>query len=866
MSDPLKAYEAKPYRYAEARLLVDELGVSEPVAITLVRRGHRTPDQARSFLAAVESHDPSEFRSMAKVVERVRNAIENGRRITVHGDFDVDGVCSTTILVSTLRNLGAVCDWLIPDRIGDGYGLGSANVKRLAERGTGLLITVDCGITAVDEVREAVGLGIDVVVTDHHQPKDELPDCLILHPVIDGYPFADLCGTAVAWKLSSALRATSGDPAAADTDLDLVALATVADLVPLVGENRSLVKLGLDALRRTRRPGLLALARVAGVNLDAVGEKDLGFRLGPRVNAVGRLYRADAGVELFLTEDPERAAAIAEELDSANRERQFTERDVEAAAEKAFRVLTPAEQEAPAVVVAGAGWHPGVVGIAASRLAEAHWAPTVVISIGEDGSARGSGRSIPGFDLLAALEACSEHLVSFGGHRAAAGLELRADSIAAFRAAFINHACEFFGTDPRTRTEQVDAVVGGTSMGLELAEQIGELGPFGMGNPGVRLLVPSARVTDVKTMGEGKHSRFSLQSGAHRAVGVAFGRSGLPVNDDDSVDIAFRLEVNEWRGSVEPRIVLREIYNLESQVAEGCDAPKHRCECGDGEWWERAGRAATISEESPTGVASSVLPGGQTAVGAAQVRIEAHRGSPSATVAEVVSTGEPVLAVVSDASRRAGLALGAAGLSRFAGGSASIACSRCGVEAINSVLEARDGHLAMVDYAALELAEDRGVGFGHVVLVDPPSSSGELELAEAQTGNGGYVHASWGGPEQRFALQVLADRFDLRPRLGEMYRALRTTGEVSGAALDVLLRGAGPHLRSPETAGALVGVLSELGLVEGAGWADQARTLGAVSSEGTDLEQSAIFRAAEARLGKGRKWLERNRHQQPPQA
>ncbi|HEU4462379.1 MAG TPA: DHH family phosphoesterase, partial [Solirubrobacterales bacterium] len=312
MAAPAPAFVAAPYDYAEARALAESLGVSEPLAVTLVRRGYRTPDEARAFLAADETHPPAAFAAMDVVVGRVREAIAAGRRITVHGDFDVDGVCATALTIATLRELGAECDWFIPDRIGDGYGLSAENVRLLAARGTGLLLTVDCGITSVAEVALAGELGMEAVVTDHHQPAEQLPDCPILHPEVSGYPFKALCGTAVAWKLVSALR---GEEAV--EHLDLVALATVADVVPLIGENRSLVKRGLAEIRRSKRAGMRALTAAAKCEPDRLDEGDLSFRLAPRINAAGRLYRADAGVELFLTEDEKRAEAIAEELSRA---------------------------------------------------------------------------------------------------------------------------------------------------------------------------------------------------------------------------------------------------------------------------------------------------------------------------------------------------------------------------------------------------------------------------------------------------------------------------------------------------------------------------------------------------------------------
>ena len=301
--------------------------------------------------------------------------------------------------------------------------------------------------------------------------------------------------------------------------------------------------------------------------------------MAPRINAAGRLYRADAGVELFLTEDPERAAEIATELSRANGERRATEQEVSTAAEAARRELPEHLRDAPALVVAGEGWHPGVVGIVASRLAERHHRPAIVISLDGEGGGRGSGRSIPGFDLLAGLEACASHLTSFGGHRAAAGLELPADAVDGFREAFCAHAATVLGPDDLVRTVEIDAMIGGAGLGLDLAEELERLAPFGMGNPGVRLLVPSARVEDVRAMGEeGKHSRFSLRSGSHRALGVAFGRSGLGVEEGDPIDAAVRLEVNRWKGSVEPRVVLRELYPHPGQTD-----PDRR----SAEWWQR---------------------------------------------------------------------------------------------------------------------------------------------------------------------------------------------------------------------------------------------------------------------------------------
>lgn len=862
MSSAAPAFLAAPYSYAEARALARELGLSEPVAVTLVRRGYRTPEEARAFLAADEAHSPWAFDSMAEIVELVLGAVEGGPRITVHGDFDVDGVCATTVMVSTLRSLGAEVDWLIPDRIGDGYGLSPENMRRLADRGTGLLLTVDCGVTAVEEVALARELGMEVVVTDHHQAAAELPECPILHPQLSGYPFEHLCGTAVAWKLACALRERAASPGSSaqvgpgdaalssgdQLDLDLVALATVADVVPLVGENRNLVRRGLAEARRVRRPGMRALMAAAKCDPERLDEGDLGFRLAPRINAAGRLYRADAGVELFLTDDERRAEQIAVELSRANSERRATEREVDAAAEACRRALPDELREAPGLVLAGEDWHPGVVGIVASRLVERHHRPVVVISLQADGSGRGSGRSIPGFNLLGALEACSEHLEGFGGHRAAAGLTIRADRVDAFREAFAAHARSLLKPEDLRRTERIDALVGGVGLGLELAEELSQLAPFGMGNPGVRLLVPSARVTDVRPMGEGKHARFSLRSGSHRALGVAFGRASLGVEDEDLLDAAVRLEVNHWNGSVEPRVVLRELYPLEEAEAEGSPVP-HACSEDGAEWWAR------FEAELTSGVPREFAPDREIG-GPARTREICTGGSATTAVAELVSSGAGVLAVCADAARRAALANGAGGLARFNGGAALVACHRCGDDEISQLIGRASAGLALTDYAALERQPQLAAAFEHVVLVDPPrSAADEVRAGSSFEGDGsGYLHLLWSEAEQRFAAAALAEQWATREGVAAIFRALRAAGEARGERLRRALVGEGSHPLCPEAAARRFRVLSELGLVQG----QPSRGEGAVrvvSSEGTELERSAAFRAYSAKNSEAQQYL-----------
>jgi single-stranded-DNA-specific exonuclease len=561
---------------ADVERLCRELGVSGALAQVLVRRGLGEPAGARAFLLAREEHPPAAFEGIGEAVLVIMRHVRSGARITVHGDYDVDGVCSTAVLVRTLRGLGANVDWYLPDRAADGYGLNADTVRRLAARGTGLLVTADCAITAVAEVALAQELGMEVVVTDHHAPRADgaLPSAPIVHPALCGYPCRELCATAVAHKLAQAVwQATVRDGMAAgrsdeplperarrmlEADLDLVALATIADVVPLTGENRALVRRGLRALAGTTKPGLRALMSVAGVDPGKVSERSVAFALAPRLNAAGRLYRADAGLELILTDDRLRAAQIAQELDGANRERRRIEERIRWEAEAQIGALGSRS----AYVLAGEGWHPGVIGIVASRLAERHCAPVVMIAVNSE-TGRGSGRSVEAFDLLAGLGACGGHLLGYGGHRAAAGLEIEAGRIEDFANAFCAHAESVLRPQDAVAVERVDAVVGGDELGMPLAEELQALAPFGRGNPTVSLLVADATFADARPMGEGRHVRFTVRSRGARARAVAFGTGGqLPVRDGEPAEATFTLEVNEWNGVSEPRLVLRRAQPL----------------------------------------------------------------------------------------------------------------------------------------------------------------------------------------------------------------------------------------------------------------------------------------------------------------
>src|SRR5437870_2360570 len=498
MSEGIWTIRPCPHRQASG--LAKELGLSEITASVLVRRGYGDPEVARAFLAGEQPlHDPSLLGDMAVAVERIRAAIAAGQRICVHGDYDVDGICATVLAVLVLRELGAEVEWHLPSRFDEGYGVSGQTLERLAGEGCGLVLTVDCGITAVDEVRRARELGLDVVVTDHHRPGDELPDCPIVATRPSDYPFPELCGTGVVYKLGQALLGVESE--VLRRHLDLVALATIADVVPLVGENRSLAIAGLRTLARTQKLGLRALMKAAHVDPAAVDAGKVGFRLAPRINAAGRLGDPRAALELLLTEAADEARRLADRLEELNRDRQAVEDKILRAAIAQVEEWPEATRRRRAYVAWGEDWHEGVIGIVASRLVERYHRPVVLIAGGE-GMWKGSGRSIPSFDLHGALGECSALLERFGGHRAAAGLSIRPERIEEFAEAFAAQAAGLLTTEDLLPSTVVDAVLPrNAKLTLDLCEELRRLAPFGLANPDVTLLAPACELGELATVG-----------------------------------------------------------------------------------------------------------------------------------------------------------------------------------------------------------------------------------------------------------------------------------------------------------------------------------------------------------------------------
>ncbi|HEU5263557.1 MAG TPA: single-stranded-DNA-specific exonuclease RecJ, partial [Gaiellaceae bacterium] len=463
--------------------------------------------------------------------------------------------------VLLFRELGADVDWHLPSRFEEGYGVSGDTLERLADEGVGLVVTVDCGITAVEEIAAARQRGLDVVVTDHHRPGESLPDCPVVSTRPSSYPFPELCGTGVVHKLGEALLGS--DHPAVRRHLDLVALATIADVVPLVDENRALASAGLRALAGTRRPGLQALMRSAHVDPAAVDSGAVGFRLAPRINAAGRLCRPDVALELVLTEDADEAKRLAAELENLNRERQGVEDRILREATAIVESLPEPKRRRRGYVLWREEWHEGVIGIVASRLVERFHRPVVLVAGSHDGW-KGSGRSVVRFDLHAALGACSQHLERFGGHRAAAGLSIDPMRIDAFADAFAEYADAHLAAEDLHEPTVIDAVVSAADLTLELAQELERLAPFGLGNPDVTLLVPATQPVTPTTVGEGKHLRFRVrQHGRDAGTAIAFGQGGQldRLRAEGLFDVACRLKENHWNGTVAPQLVVRRIFD-----------------------------------------------------------------------------------------------------------------------------------------------------------------------------------------------------------------------------------------------------------------------------------------------------------------
>jgi single-stranded-DNA-specific exonuclease len=568
-----------PFEPADIRRLSAEAKVAPLVAHLLWNRGLRDAEACRNFIECRQKqlHDPERLPGAPEAARRLANAVRDGRKIVVYGDYDVDGVCGTTLLWDCLRLAGArALDYYIPHRVDEGYGLNSEALRTLRrDHQADVVVTVDCGITAVAEARLARELGIELIITDHHTfHPDQLPPAdVLVHPRLPGgaYPYPEICGAGVAFKVAWQLAKSFGDGKKASPHLreflvralNLVALATVADVVPLEDENRIFVRHGLQGLGRDPSVGLQALLQVSGcVGKPRLNSGHLGFNLGPRINAAGRMQKARDAVELLTTADASRAAELAAHLDACNHDRQELERSIYSEAMRRIdEARGPDGQKPSGIVVAQAGWHPGVIGIVAGRVAESHHRPTIVLAIDGD-LAQGSGRSVTGFDLHAALTACRDGLITFGGHKAAAGLKLPASLVPEFTSRFDAFCAATLTPDQMRREIVLDAEVRLGELTYEVVSAVESLEPYGVANPKPLLLVENVRLLGPpRIVGQRKnHLSFRVEQGGVNRKAIAW---NLASRADELApgapcSVVFTPTLNEWNGRTEVQLEVKD--------------------------------------------------------------------------------------------------------------------------------------------------------------------------------------------------------------------------------------------------------------------------------------------------------------------
>jgi single-stranded-DNA-specific exonuclease len=551
-----------PDQEAVARL-VRELGVSKLLARLLALRGIDQPEAAERFLhpALAHLHDPYLLADMPAAVGRLRRAIEQQEKILIYGDYDVDGTMAVVVLLTALRSLGASVDAYIPHRLTDGYGMRVPVIEQAHSGGYHVVLSVDTGIREHEVLGRARELGLDCIVTDHHLPKDHLPPAAaILNPRRPncGYPEKDLSGVGVAFKLAQALLAERMTERQLESYLKIVCLGTIADVVPLVGENRVIAHFGLAGLREPSQPGLAALVAVSGLQGREVTTGDVGFRLAPRLNAAGRMEDARDVIELFTSSDVARARAIAERLDGLNRERQLVEEQILAAIEEEME-RRPEKAQRYTLVFSGEGWHRGVIGIAAQRVVDRYDRAALVIGV-EDGVGVGSGRSIRGFHLLDALTQTADLFERFGGHAQAAGFAMAANLIPELEARFEQHARAVLAPEDLEPVLRVDGEVRLGELNWEIYQELSHLEPFGFGNPtpvfaarGVRVLVPPRVLKE-------KHLKLRVAQGATAFDALGWGMAGRSVElrPGEALDLAFTLDENSYQGERTLQLIIRD--------------------------------------------------------------------------------------------------------------------------------------------------------------------------------------------------------------------------------------------------------------------------------------------------------------------
>jgi single-stranded-DNA-specific exonuclease len=543
------------------------LSISSATAALLLNRGVTNVDQANAWMSPIQTHDPFLIPDMDRAVDRLHRAMRCHEQVCFYGDYDVDGMSATSIYLSFFRTLGAQVRAYVPHRLREGYGLNESAVRTLAKEGVTLLVTSDCGTTSHHEIRLANQLGLDVIVTDHHQTEADMPTALAVmnpHRQDARYPFHGLCSGGLAYKVAQAYESKYGSGSVPlESLLDLVALATIADVVPLQDENRWFVREGLAQISRGARCGVRALKQVAGISRECTTET-IAFKLGPRLNAAGRLDEAIKGVRLLTTESEREAHTLAEDLDRLNQAR----RDLEGVILEEALAQVESQQLSGGIVLYARGWHLGVVGIVAARIMERFHRPTVVIAVNDDGIGKGSARTVPGFDLYQALAGCRDLLVAFGGHPSAAGVTIQEAQLPAFADRFSTIAEKWARDTQNTPVLHVDSEVRLNEITLTLLREIGTLYPFGAGNPEPTFVVRDLNVLNARVVGE-KHLKMTVRQGGSMPFdSIGFGMKSLEdrgLSPHMPIDVACTPELNHWNGYDRIQLRIRDIR------AAGCE-------------------------------------------------------------------------------------------------------------------------------------------------------------------------------------------------------------------------------------------------------------------------------------------------------
>lgn len=765
-------WRSEPFSWDAAERIAAALDLPLVLGVVLARRGLTTPEAARAFLEP-DGIVPSPFTlfGVREATTRIAKAISERRRIVIYGDYDADGITATALMVLGLRELGAHTGWFLPDRFEYGFGLSPRALRSIASEGPALLITVDCGVNYPGEVELAQALGLEVIVTDHHAPGLTVPDTCVVHPRLGPYPGSDLAGVGVALKLLHGLyvylrgaEETCVPPELMEL-LDLVALGTVADVVPLLGENRWYVKEGLRRMLLGGRPGVRALLETARCSQDNIDAGTVAFRLAPRLNAPGRMATPELPLRLLLAEDDAEARLLAQELELINQQRQAVEGQI---LEQAIAAVERYDPLPPVLVLAEKDWHEGVVGIVASRLVERFHRPAILLAI-SGAKAKGSARSIPRYNLIAGLSRAAHLLDVFGGHAQAAGLTLPVDHLEEFERAMVTHASSVLSPDDLRPDFFIDAIVSGRDLSLEVAEALERLAPFGAGNPPVQLLALGADVCEATPTQNGDHLRCTLAVDdiQVRAIGFRLA-THAPTRErcatGGPVHVGLRLEVDRWGGTMRPQIVVRHLFPATQfgEEALGCSpycpyrddplAPPACSRCAD--------------------PFSDVLISANEAIPWKDIR---GQGIGPALLAQIISSGESVAVVCTSIERQLGYIAARVPLQEL--GVPGVDC--VGAACWRTRLEGmREDSLLILDWRAAVRRFSLLTSRRHLIVLGPPYHRSHLAVLRAFSEHGGKIHLCYGPDERALTAKLVGLLVHPRPLMVCLYRTLRSQSSL----------------------------------------------------------------------------------------